>query len=158
MDEYFIGAGALLTAGEDASITGATLHAQTEPGIAGRVKGALIDFESATEAGLSRILIVAQGWSGRRFRLEVVDRLLSRRECALRDVIAILAEAIGANEVHVFARWRPDAAMVAGLEGVGVRLEAHPLEAIGPAALVSGQRLAHWGVQVAPRVRKHDAA
>ena len=68
MDEYFIGAGALLTAGPTASITGATLHAQTEPGLAGRVEAAVIDFEATQLGELSRILIVAAGWSGARFQ------------------------------------------------------------------------------------------
>ena len=46
MDGYFIGAGALLTAGEEASIARATLHAQTEEGLAGQIKAAVIDFEA----------------------------------------------------------------------------------------------------------------
>jgi hypothetical protein len=158
MDEYFIGAGALLTAGEDASITGATLHAQPEGGLAGRVEVAVVDFEATQADDVSRLLIVAAGWSGARFRAEVVRRLLSRQECGLADVISILAQATGAAEVHLFAHWAPDEATNVVLESAGVRVSAHPLEAIGQAALVCGQRMERWPVQVSPRVRKHDAA
>ena len=144
MDEYFIGAGALLTAGPTASITGATLHAQTGPGLAGRVEAALVDFEATQLGELCRILIVAAGWSGSRFQAEVVGRLLARRECDLAGVIATLAEATGAQEVHIFAHWLPDDATIALLAERGVSLLVHPLEAIGQAALVSGQRLKRW--------------
>jgi hypothetical protein len=158
MDEYLIGAGALLTAGPNASIAGAALHAKTEPGLASHVKAALIDFE-ATELGeLSRVLIVAAGWSGSRFRSEVVARLLAQRDCALADVMAVLSEATGADEIHLFARWQPDDETSARLERRGVCVVAHPLEAIGQAALVCGQRVGRWPVQAAPRVAKHDAA
>lgn len=144
MDEYFIGAGALLTAGPAASIAGATLHAQTDPGLAGQVRAAVVDFEGTRLADVSRILIVAAGWSGTRFRAEVIRRLLAQRECALGDVISILAEATGTREVHLFARWLPDDATRARLAGQGLRVLTHPLEAIGQAALVSGQRLERW--------------
>jgi hypothetical protein len=144
MDEYFIGAGALLTAGPEASITGATLHAQIGSGLAGRVNVAIVDFEAGRLADVSRLLIVAAGWSGGRFRSEVVRPLLARRECALADVIAILGEATGAHEVHLFAHWVPDDATKALLAARGFRVLAHPLEAIGQAALVSGQRLERW--------------
>src|SRR5581483_12428890 len=56
MDEYLIGAGALLTAGPEASISAATLHAQTDRHLAETVKAAIIDFESAHPAELSRIV------------------------------------------------------------------------------------------------------
>jgi hypothetical protein len=144
MDEYFIGAGALLTAGPTASITGATLHAQPERGLSQQVEAAVIDFESTRAGELSRILIVAAGWTGARFRAEIVHRLLDQRDCTLADVIAALAQAKGVAEVHLFAHWQPDAATLAALARRGVRLVAHPLEAIGQAALVSGQRLARW--------------
>jgi hypothetical protein len=144
MDEYFIGAGALLTAGPTASIAGATLHAQTEPGLAGRIKAAVVDFEATQVAEVSRLLLVAAGWSGARFQAEVVRRLLARRECALADVMAILAEATGAREIHVFAHWLPDDATTAALAKQGVTVIAHALGAIGQAALVSGQRVRRW--------------
>ncbi len=159
MDEYFIGAGALLTAGPSASIAAATLHAQPAAGLAGTVKAAVIDFEATRATELSRILVVAAGWSGGRFHTEVVRPLLSRRECEFAEVVAVLAKAAGTDEVHLFAHWRPDEAMSAQLGSCGVRISAHPLEAIGQAALISGQRIERWGpVQAPPRVRKHDAA
>jgi hypothetical protein len=141
MDEYFIGAGALLTAGTEASIEGATLHAQPAPKVAELVEAALVDFEAAQFGEVSRVLIVAAGWSGSRFNSEVVQRLIAQRECGLPEVLAILAAATGASEVHLFAHWCPDNAMLAELERRGVGLVAHPLEDLGPAAIVSGQRL-----------------
>ena len=148
MDEYLIGAGALLTAGPAASITGATLHAQTGAGLAGRVKAALIDFESTSLGELSRVLLFAAGWGGAQFRDEVVSRLRAQQECTLADVISILARATGAADVHVFARWEPDPATSARLAGQGVRVLAHPLEAIGQASLVCGQRIGRWPAPV----------
>jgi hypothetical protein len=144
MDEYFIGAGALLTAGPAASISRATLHAQTEDGLGGRVEAALIDFEATRATELSRLLIVAAGWNGSQFEAEVVCRLLSRGDCTLADVIETLAEATGAETIHLFAHWQPDEATCAALEQRGVRILVHPLEAIGQAALVSGQRIERW--------------
>src|SRR5581483_4505764 len=61
MDEYLIGAGALLTAGPEASISAATLHAQTDRHLAETVKAAIIDFESAHPAELSRIVAMISG-------------------------------------------------------------------------------------------------
>jgi hypothetical protein len=144
MDEYFIGAGALLTAGPTASITGATLHAQPESGLGADVEAAVIDFESTRAGEPSRILLVASGWTGARFRAEVVSRLLDLGDCTLADVIAALAHAKDVEEVHLFAHWQPDDATLAALGDLGVRLVAHPLAAIGQAALVSGHRLARW--------------
>jgi hypothetical protein len=144
MGEYFIGAGALLTAGATASIAGATLHAQPEEGLAVQVEAAVINFESTRAGELSRILIVAAGWTGARFRAEIVRPLLDQCDCTLADVIAALAQAKGVDEVHLFAHWLPDEATLAALAGKGVRIVAHPLEAIGQAALVSGQRRARW--------------
>jgi hypothetical protein len=144
MDEYLIGAGALLTAGPSATITGATLHAQADPALARQVSGALIDFESASAGELSRVLIMAAGWGGQRFQDEVVGALVQRRECGLIDVIATLARAVGTEDIHLFARWQPDQALLDALESMGIRLVPHPLEAIGQASLVSGQRVALW--------------
>lgn len=144
MDEYFIGAGALLTAGPQGSIVAATLHAQTGCELAGKVVAAVVDFESVRESEISRLLIVAAGWSGGRFQAEVVRKLVARGECALADVIAILSEATGAPEIHLFARWLPDEGTLRRLSANGIRVSAYPLEAIGQAALVSGQRVARW--------------
>ena len=148
MDEYFIGAGALLTAGPTASITGATLHAQPLRGLGARVEAAVIDFESTRVAELSRILVVAAGWTSARFRTEVARPLVEQRVCSLVEVIATLAQATGVEEVHLFAHWLPDEAMRAELAERGVRVLAHPLESIGRAALVCGQRLARWPAAV----------
>jgi hypothetical protein len=158
MDEFFIGAGALLTAGEEASIRGATLHARPENGLAGQVSVAVIDFEAARLGELSRLLVVAAGWSAGRFRTEVATQLLAQRDCSLSDVIAILAQATATDEVHLFAHWQPDEATVTELQGRGIRVTTHSLEAIGQAALVCGQRMERWPVQGPHRVRKHDAA
>jgi hypothetical protein len=144
MEGYLIGAGAVLKAGPAASIAPAALHAQTDRCLAERVGAALIDFESTDISELSRVLIVAAGWSGPRFRSEVVQALLERRDCTLAEVIAILAETTGVREVHLFAHWRLDEAATADLDRLGVRVVAHPLGAIDQAALVSGQRLVRW--------------
>jgi hypothetical protein len=144
MDEYFIGAGALLTAGEEASITGATLHAQPVLESCPAIEAAVIDFEAMQPGELSRILIVAAGWTSARFRAEVVRRLLARGECSLADVFETLAEATGSPTVHLFAHWRPDHATTLRLDERGVRIIAHPLEAIGRAALICGQRVERW--------------
>lgn len=144
MSEYLIGAGAVLTAGPESSIAEATLHAQTDPQLAAQVEAAVIDFEAATPEELSRIVIVAAGWCGSRFRAEVVRPLLALRECALADVVVVLAKATAVSEVHLFARWLPSETMLGALASEGVRLISHPLESIDQAALVSGQRRSRW--------------
>ena len=144
MNDYVIGSGALLTAGPQATIAAATLHAQTDPLLAPSVKAALVDFESTEAADFSKVLVMAAGWNGRRFAAEVVQPLLARVECSLADVVALLASAAGTGEVHVFARWLPDDVLVAALRRSGVTLVAHPLEAIRQAALISGQTYSRW--------------
>lgn len=144
MDGYLIGAGAVLKAGPTASIAPAALHAQADPCLISEIGAALLDFESTDVSELSRVLIVAAGWSAPRFAAEVVRPLLERRECTLADVIAMLAEATGLREVHLFAHWRLEEVTLAELRERGVRVVAHPLEAIDQAALVSGQRLVRW--------------
>lgn len=144
MNDYVIGSGALLTAGPHATIAGATLHAQTDPLLASNVKAALVDFESTEAADLSKVLVMAAGWNGPRFRTEVVEPLLSRVECNLADVVALLAQAAGTTEVHLFARWFPDDVLVAALRRSDVTLVSHPLEAIRQAALISGQTYRRW--------------
>ncbi|HEX3369291.1 MAG TPA: hypothetical protein VHS56_06940 [Candidatus Cybelea sp.] len=144
MDQYLIGAGALLTAGPNATIRGATLHAQPGFDLAGQVAAAVVDLDSAGPAELSRLLIVAAGWSGPRFHREVVSELLAQRECGLNDIVETLAAAVRADEIHLFARWQPDPAMVDALKRKGVRVISHPLEALGQASLVSGQRIERW--------------
>jgi hypothetical protein len=144
MDEYLIGAGAVLTAGSQSSIAGATLHAQTDPHLAAEVEAAVIDFEALHPHELSRIVIVAAGWASSRFAADVVRPLLARRECTLAEVMVILRRATGAREVHLFARWSPDTAMSKEIEAAGIQLVTHPLESIEQAALVSGQRFSRW--------------
>lgn len=144
MSEYLIGAGAVLTAGVAASIAGATLHAQTDSPAAGEIRAALIDFEAGSPNELSRIVLVAAGWSPSRFESEVIQPLLTRGECTLADVMERLAQATGARELHVFARWLPDMNLAGALGAQGVSLIGHPIEAIEQAALVCGQRLNRW--------------
>lgn len=144
MDEYLIGAGAILTAGPAATVRGATLHAQAEPALARQVRAALIDFESNTAEDLSRVLLVATGWSATRFRNEVIAPLVEQRECGLADVLGALAGAVGTHDVHLFARWLPPPDVAERLKGLGITLVCHPLEAIGQASLVAGQRVQKW--------------
>ncbi|HTU70759.1 MAG TPA: hypothetical protein VMF11_10630 [Candidatus Baltobacteraceae bacterium] len=144
MNEYLIGAGAILTAGPQASIAGATLHAQTDAALAPTVRAALFDFESPGMLELTKVVLVAAGWNAARVRAELVAPLLARRECTLADVIAALAQAARTGEVHVFARWLPDEALVRALRPAGVKLVSHPLESIRQAALISGQSYARW--------------
>jgi hypothetical protein len=144
MSEYLIGAGAVLTAGAAASIAGATLHAQTDSGAAETIRAAVMDFEAPSSHELSRIVIVAAGWTPRRFEAEVITPLLERGECTLADVIEQLADATGSRELHLFARWLPDAELATSLRDKGVSLVANPIEAIEQAALVCGQRLNRW--------------
>jgi hypothetical protein len=144
MNEYLIGAGALLTAGPESSIAGATLHAQTDALLASQVHAALVDFEAGHVDDLSRVVIMAAGWGRARFDAEVTQPLVARRECSLADVVTELARATGLAEVHLFARWLPGAAMASELRKRGIGLIAHPLDAIAQAALVTGQRFARW--------------
>jgi len=144
MSEYLIGAGAVLTAGAAASITGATLHAQTDSPAADEIRAAVIDFEAGSPHELSRIVLVAAGWSPSRFESAVIQPLLGRGECTLADVMERLAAATDARELHLFARWMPDTNLAAALREKGVALVGHPIEAIEQAALVSGQRLNRW--------------
>lgn len=131
-------------AGPTSSIAGATLHAQTDPRLAPRVKAAVIDFEGVSDHDISRIVIVATGWGRPKFEAEVIRSLLARGECSLADVIGTLRATTQAPEVHLFARWSPGGDLLRDLSGRGVRLVAHPLETLDQAALVSGQRLTRW--------------
>lgn len=144
MDEYLIGAGAILTAGPAATVRSATLHAQTEPALARQIRAALVDFESTNADELSRVLLVATGWSASRFSDEVIAPLMEQRECGLADVLAALARATESPDVHLFARWLPAADVAQALGRLGITLICHPLEAIGRASLVTGQRVQKW--------------
>jgi hypothetical protein len=144
MNGYLIGAGALLTAGPAASIAGATLHAQTDAGLAAQVRAAVIDFESGSASDLSRLLIIAAGWTPSQFDARIARPLVERGECTLADVMEQLGHATGARELHLFARWLPDAELLSALRSRGFEVVTHPLEAIDQAALVSGQHLRRW--------------
>ena len=144
MNDYFIGAGAVLTAGPAASIATAALHAQTDASLAASVRAAVIDFESTSSAELTKVLVVAAGWNSSRVRRELVEPLVALRECSLADVIAQLARASGCAEVHVFAQWFADEQLCAAAAGQGVTLVSHSLDSIRQAALISGQRVSRW--------------
>jgi hypothetical protein len=144
MNDYVIGSGAVLTAGPNASIAGATLHAQTDAAIAGSVHAAILDFESTSSADLSKIVVVATGWNRGRVRAELIDPLLARHACTLADVIGLLARGAQTAEVHLFARWLPDDVLAAALGREGITVVAHPLESIRQAALISGQSFTRW--------------
>lgn len=144
MNDYVIGAGAILTAGPKASIAAAALHAQTESSLAPAVKAAVVDFESSSLDDLSRLIVLAPGWNASRVRREIVAPLIARNECTLADVLSTLALACGSAEVHLFARWLPDETMMDTLGRNGVAVVSHPLEAIRQAALVSGQTYSRW--------------
>lgn len=148
MDEYLIGAGAILTAGPAATVRSATLHAQTDKALARQVRAALVDFEATSADELSRVLLVAAGWSSSRFHNEVIAPLMERRECALADVLAALAQAVGTAEIHLFARWLAPADVAQALDRLGITLICHPLESIGQASLVCGQRVQKWSPPV----------
>ncbi|MGR4063883.1 MAG: hypothetical protein ACLQPV_00370 [Vulcanimicrobiaceae bacterium] len=148
MDGYLIGAGAILTAGDAATISGATLHARTDPHLARQVSAAVIDFESPSPQDLTRLVVVAAGWDAARFRREFATPLLTRRECSLADVIVDLGRAVGVGDVHLFARWLPEFAVIEAASGAGVTVVSHPIESILQAALVSGQAVRRWGASL----------
>jgi len=144
MSEYIIGAGAVITAGDDAKVTQATLHAEVAAGVSAIAKAVAVDFEGTSEDRLRRLLLIGQGWDRRRFETGVTDALLSGRTCSLSDVLVALAEATGEEEVHLFAHWLPLAATTAGLQAHGIRLVVHPLESIERAALIEDQAYRRW--------------
>ncbi len=142
--DYIIGAGAILETGESGTITPAALHANVDGALAQRVRAAAVDFEGTSADAMRRLLIVAQGWNGARFRAEVSEKLREQRECTLADVLATLASRTQADEVHVFAHWFPDEATCAALSRQGITVVSHPLESIRAASLVADQRLRRW--------------
>ncbi|MGC2129282.1 MAG: hypothetical protein WA629_04200 [Candidatus Aquilonibacter sp.] len=144
MNDYVIGCGAVLTAGPNASIAGATLHAQTDSALAASVRAALVDFESSSCSELTKVVVLATGWNAARVRADLVSPLLARECCTLADILAQLARAAQISEVHLFARWLPDEVLTAALEREGVILVVHPLESIRQAALICGQNYSRW--------------
>lgn len=141
--EYIIGAGAILETGEGGAITPATLHAQVDPALVPRVAVAAVDFEGTSAERMRRLLVIAQGWNGTRFRA-VSDKLREQRTCTLADVLRTLAQEAGAGEVHLFAHWLADEQTCETLGRAGLALVSHPLESIQAASVVAGQRLRRW--------------
>lgn len=143
--DYIIGAGAILETGESGTITDATLHAQVDQALSPSVRVAAVDFEGTSMENMQRLLIIAQGWNGGRFRSAVTDKLRTQRVCTLADVLRTLGEQGQSAEVHLFAHWLPDEATYRALSEQGLSLVAHPLESIRAAALITGQRCRRWG-------------
>jgi hypothetical protein len=138
--DYIIGAGAILETGDGGSITPATLHAQVDPALAERARVLAVDFEGTRPEAMRRLLILAQGWNAKQFRMGITDGLRAQRECTLADVLLALAQQAGVDEVHLFAHWFPDEGTCAKLDRHGVRILSHPLESIRAASLIAGQR------------------
>jgi hypothetical protein len=144
MNDYLIGGGAILTAGNEASIAPATLHAQADAALGDGIRAAVVDFESGMDGDVRRVVVVAAGWSRARFTAEVVPQLVRGGQCTLADVMAVLKRVTGAAEVHLFARWLPDATMLGELEASATPVVVQPLESLRQAALISGQQFTRW--------------
>lgn len=147
MNAYIIGSGAVLTAGANTAMA-ATLHARTDPAIAVTVRAALVDFEGSVSGELSRIIILAAGFTSGRFDAEVAQPLARSGGSPLGEVLRVLGRATQAGELHVFARWLPEEALVATLQASGIEVIAHPLETISQAALICGRRYTQWRAPV----------
>lgn len=144
MSEYIIGAGAVLTAGDNAKITPAALHAEVGDGVSAIAHAVAIDFEGTSEARLQRLVVVAQGWNRSGFQREVTSPLATTRECTLADVLVALAQATGQTEIHLFAHWTPGEPTLEALQRRGIGLVLHPVEAIERAALIEEQCFRRW--------------
>lgn len=140
MESYIIGGGAILQAGPHAGAAAASLHVKVDPFLARRAKAIAIDFESSSQHGLDRLVLLVAGWSAGRFADQVVEPLASRRQATLGQALAACALASGQRELQLFARWLPDRALCEEVAALGVELVVHPLESIERASLVSGQR------------------
>jgi len=147
--EYIIGAGAMLEAGDSATITPAVLHARVDEALAAIVSVSAVDFEGTDPTALRRLLVTVKGWNAARFRTEVSETFLARRDCSLADIFVGLAQAAGVSDVHLFAHWLPDEATARALEAAGIRITVHPLEVIDLAALIFGQRNYRWSPRAA---------
>lgn len=141
MNDYIIGAGALLTAGPRGGLAPATFHVQASAALAGSVRAAAFDFEGTRPDALHRLLLLAPGWNARNFEERVSSKLRRCGEASLAQVLAQLGWAVGTQVVHLFAGWLPDARMVDEASAMGVDIVAHPLEAVGQASLVHETRL-----------------
>jgi hypothetical protein len=141
MYPYFIGSGVIVEAGASSAVaTPATLHAQTDAALAASVRAAAVDFEGSEQGELSRLLLVAAGWTSSAFDRVVMSPLRAQGAASLADVLRALARTAGGGTVHLFAAWLPEADLLEDLARSGVTLIAHPLESIERAALISGQR------------------
>jgi len=142
MEGYFIGSGAILQAGEHSKIIGATLHAQLSGDDTPEV--ILVDFEAASLNEVRQLLTVASGYSIAAFEAAIASRLMDQGECAFADVVRIIAEATGASDVHLYARWSPPEEITDALQAAGITLHAHPVEAVSRAALIARHRYTAW--------------
>jgi len=142
--DYIIGAGAMLTAGEQSSIARATLHAQVLEGQADGSTAVVVDFDSSRPAELRRLLILGVGLSPQSFHDGVTSRLIGSGDCDLERLIAVLASGLGTRRIHWFARWTPSEAVLVNLRAQGVTLVPKPLEAILRAALVIERSFETW--------------
>ncbi len=144
MDEYIIGAGALLARGRQATITRTKVHAEVSARIAARARAIAIDFESTRASDVQRLLIVAAGWPASTFQVSVTGRLLHSGLCGIGDVLQALSDGTGQREVHLFAHWIPGDLLVGALRREGIELIAHPLDEIRRAALIADQAYTRW--------------
>ncbi len=140
---YLIGGGAILEAGARSTITRATLHAQLGEDH-GDTRAVLVDFESGSMEGTTRLLALGAGFTAERFETTVTARLLQAGVCGLEDVAVILAREVEVCEVHLFARWQPHAALTDALLERGIALLSHPLEDVQRAALIVEHRFLAW--------------
>jgi hypothetical protein len=136
MDEYLIGTGALVTAGEHPCIIPAALHAAVEAAVAAAARVAVVDFDGASARVPRRLLLLVRDWRARAFEASVIARLRSKGLGSCTEALAALAEGTKAGELHLFARWLPGEDLCEGLAGLGVTIVAHPLEAIHRACLI----------------------
>ncbi len=150
MDEYIIGAGAMLAGGLQATITGTKVHAEVSARVASRARAIAIDFESTRglagqpASDVQRLLIVAAGWAASTFQASVTGRLLHSGLCGVGDVLRALSDGTGQREVHLFAHWIPDDLLVGALRREGIELIAHSLDEIRRAALIADQAYTRW--------------
>lgn len=144
MNDYIIGAGAILTTGAEGGIAPATLHAQTDPVLADTVRAAAFDFEGDRPNELERLIIVAPGWNARRFDERVTAALRVRGSASLGEVLVELARAVETDRVHLFAAWLPDDRTLEATGRAGLTIVVHAIEAVGRAALVSSGRRQAW--------------
>ena len=143
MNDYVIGAGAVLTAGPTA--TSRERHFTLKPmrSLAPTVRAALIDFESSSRAELTKVVVMATGWNARRVKDDLVAPLLARGECSLTDILVSLAEQRNPRSPRLRAVARRRRNDRGGQPG-GRLARLAPLEAIRRAALISGQTFSRW--------------